>query len=78
MPVSGVVIQCAEGCAGQVVKALEQKTGVEVHGVVDENRIVAVIEADTVNAEVDIVSELGAIDGVITVHLAYHNFEDLE
>jgi nitrate reductase NapD len=78
MPVSGIVIQCADGCAVQVAKALDMQVGVEVRGVVKDNRIVAVIEADTVNDEVDLVSELSGMDGVITVHLAYHNFEDLE
>lgn len=78
MPVSGIVIQCADGCAVQVAKALETQAGVEVHGLVENNRIVAVVEADTVNDEVDLVSELSGIDGVITVHLAYHNFEDVE
>lgn len=78
MPVSGIVIQCADGRTGQVAKALEIQAGVEVHGVVENNRIVAVIEADTVHDEVDLVSFLGTIDGVISVHLAYHNFEDIE
>ena len=78
MPVSGIVIQCADGCAVEVARTLDLQAGVDVRGVVENHRIVAVIEADTVNDEVDLFSEVSGMDGVINVHLAYHNFEDLE
>jgi nitrate reductase NapD len=52
--------------------------GVEVHGVLPDGQIIAVIEADTVQAEVDIVAALHAINNVVTVRMAYHNFEDIE
>lgn len=78
MPVSGVVIMCAEGSAEKVAQVVALQQGIEVHGVLPDNRIVAVVEADTVNDEVDLVSGLSGIEGVITVHLAYHNFEDIE
>jgi len=51
--------------------------GVEVHGCPDEATIIAVIESDTVQGEVDSVKRLSDIDGVQAVRLAYHNFEDL-
>lgn len=78
MPISGIVIQCADGCAVQVAKALDLQPGIEVRGLVNGDRIVAVIEAESVNDEVDLFSEVNVMDGVINVHLAYHNFEDLE
>jgi len=78
MPVSGIVITCAEGWAENVAAAIGGQEGLEVHGVLPDGRIVAVIEADSIDAEVTLVKELHELDGVVTVRMAYHNFEDLE
>ena len=56
---------------------VEAENGVEVQGCPDDSTIIAVIESDTVQGEVDTVKRLSDIDGVQTVRLAYHNFEDL-
>lgn len=77
MPISGIVISCLGGRAEAVSARIAAFDGVEVHGVLPEGRIVAVVEADTVQGEVDLVSELQEIDDVISVQLAYHNFEDI-
>ena len=77
MPVSGVVITCRPGLAGKVSDRVADESGVEVHGCPDDATIIAVIESDTVQGEVDTVKRLSDIDGVQTVRLAYHNFEDL-
>lgn len=77
MPVSGIVILCAEGSAEKVAQLVGRQRGVEVHGVLPDHRIVAVVEADSVNEEVDVVSALHEFDGVISVQVAYHNFEDV-
>lgn len=77
MPVSGIVVTCCEGCAADVVARMAAFKGVEVHGVMPDGQIVAVVEADTVNEEVDIVSALHEVADVLTVRLAYHNFEDV-
>lgn len=77
MPVSGIVIKCLAGHAPSVVEALTGMNGVEVHGIADNDQIVAVVEADTVQQEVDIVSRLHEFANVVSVQMAYHNFEDL-
>ena len=78
MPISGVVVRCMEGSAEMVVSRIGLFKGVEVQGVLPDGQIVAVIEADTVQKEVDIVSQLHDVEDVITVRLAYHNFEDID
>lgn len=78
MPVSGIVVRCLEGCSSAVTERMAAFTGVEVHGILPDGQIVAVVEADTVQDEVDIVSRLHEVKDVITVRLAYHNFEDAE
>lgn len=76
MPVSGIVLSCVAARVDDVALRLAAFDGVEVHGVLPDGQIVAVVEADTVQGEVDIVSQLQEVEDVITVRLAYHNFED--
>jgi len=78
MPVSGIVIICSHGSADEVASQMAAFGGVEVHGLLPDDRIVAVVEADTVDDEVQVVTKLQEIEGVISVQLAYHNFEDIE
>lgn len=77
MPISGVVIRCVSGRAGELSRQVGVPGEIEVHGVLPGDRLVAVIEAATVDGEMRIVNRLLATDGVIDVQLAYHNFEDL-
>ena len=76
MPVSGVVISCLQGKAEHVAGQISSMDGVEIHGILADGQIVAVVEAGTVHGEVAIVSRLHELDGVVTVRMAYHNFED--
>ena len=77
MPVSGIVVTCLDGSSHAVAERVCAFEGVEVHGVLPDGQIVAVVEADTVQGEVDLVSQLHEVAGVMAVRLAYHNFEDL-
>lgn len=77
MPVSGIVVRCLDGCADSVAGRIASVEGVEVHGVLPDGQIVAVVEADTVQGEVDLVSLLHDDKDIVTVQLAYHNFEDV-
>lgn len=77
MPVSGVVVTCVPGVGADVASRIAAVNGVEVHGLLPDGRIVAVLETDTVQEEVDLVSGLHDVDGVVAVRLAYHNFEDV-
>ncbi len=77
MPVSSVVVQCLEGTADSVAVRISAFTGVEIQGVLPDGQIVAIIEADDIQNEVDLVSKLHDVIDVVTVRLAYHNFEDM-
>jgi nitrate reductase NapD len=77
MPVSGIVLTCVAAKTSDIALQLATVAGVEVHGVLPDGRIVAVIDAETVDDEVALVTELQEIEDVISVHVAYHNFEDL-
>jgi periplasmic nitrate reductase NapD len=77
MPVSGVIITCSEGCSEGISSRISSINGIEVHGILPDGRIVAVVEADTVDGEVELVADLHELEGVQAVRLAYHNFEDI-
>jgi nitrate reductase NapD len=76
MPISGVVITCQAGRAKELSRSLNCIPGVEIHDSTDDSTLVAVLEAATVTAEVELTKELMASEGVLDVQLAYHNFED--
>lgn len=78
MPVSGIVITCLGGTAAEVSARVAALAGVEVQAVLAGDQIAVVVESDTVDGEVSLVTQLQEIDGVISVLLAYHNFEDAE
>lgn len=77
MPISGVVIRCKQGKQQQVAEQANLLPGIEVQATLEDGQIIAVIEAASVQAEVDIASQVEQLDGVIGVQVAYHNFEDL-
>ncbi len=77
MPISGVVVSCRPGTEGRVAEQAALLPGVEVHASLPDGQVIAVIEAASVQAEVDLASQLEQLDGVISVQVAYHNFEDL-
>ena len=76
MPISGVLIRCADGCAPRLAQSLACPDEVEIHGVTPDGSLVAVIEAPSVDAEVAIVKRLMTEPGVLDVRLAYHHFGD--
>jgi nitrate reductase NapAB chaperone NapD len=76
MPISGVVITCQPDRAALLAESLAQPDQVEIHGRTADGSLVAVIEAATVDDEVQIVKRLLAVPGVLDVRLAYHHFGD--
>ena len=78
MPISGVVIVCANERATSLAESLACPGEVEIHGITPEGCLVAVIDAPTVAGEVQIVKRLMAAPGVLDVRLAYHHFGDVD
>lgn len=77
MPVSGVVIRCNPEWTDELAKELRRSGAVEISQILDDGTVIAVIDTSTVEAEVSEVKRLMALDGVLDVMVAYHNFEDL-
>ena len=76
MPISGIVIRCMPHLTEAISASLTEQDIVEIHGNLPDGKLIAVIDTDSVEAEMAVVNQLLATEGVIDVQLAYHNFED--
>jgi periplasmic nitrate reductase NapD len=78
MPISSVVISCRHDKAAAVEARLKKMPQLEIHHRLENGRLIAVLETETVDDEVALFKEVMQTDGVFDVRLAYHNFEDLQ
>lgn len=79
MNLSGVAVTTTSDCLPDVARALAQLPGVEVFRTdAASGRIVAVIEAESVAAEVDAFKRIQALPHVVSADLVYHYFGDAE
>lgn len=75
MVVSGLLINTLPKKLEQVKKGLSAIKGLEIQGIIDDYKIVAVIESKAIEDEVTISKEIEKMDGVLEVNLVYHHFE---
>lgn len=76
MVISGIYIETIPGQATIAASALQKIDGVEVHHIEDNFKIILTIEAETINDSYKIAETFKPIDGVLTICLAYSNFEE--
>lgn len=77
MNLSGVLVVAKPQWLEQVVDSLNALEGVEVHQVDgDSGRIVAVLEAEDINAEIARLKEIKAQPHVIVAEMVYHYLAD--
>lgn len=76
MNISGLVIMTVPKKTKQVVEKLKDIEGLEIHRVLEDGKIVAVLERESTGEEVNTVRNMYDIDGVITATMAYHHFEE--
>lgn len=77
MNLSGVLVVAKPQWLGQVVESLNTLEGVEVHQVDEQTgRIVAVLEAEDINAEIARLKEIKAQQHVIVAEMVYHYLAD--
>ncbi len=75
MVVTGLVVKTVPEKLQEVLVAIENVKKVSITRIMDENKILAIIDTENSNEEADISKEIKTIDGVISVSLAYHHFE---
>ncbi len=78
MPIGGFVVSFLPDKAHEVIGSLRDIRGCEVHEAIEEkaDSAVVVLEAKTSGDIEDMVEGIKAIDGVLSVDLAYLNIED--
>ena len=75
MLVTGLVVTTVTEKLQAVMVTLENVTQVSITRMIDENKILAIIDTDGSNEEAVISEKIRMIDGVISVSLAYHHIE---
>ncbi len=76
MVISGFMLITVKGKTAEVIEQLEKLPGLEVHHVEQEVKIILTLEAPSVDESYRIGESFKKIDGIVTICLAYTNFED--
>jgi len=78
MVISGIFVLTKEGQANEVVKELEKFSGVEVHHIEGNSKIIITLEEKSIDQSYKTGKILEKIPGVLSVNVAYYNFEEAE
>lgn len=78
MMISGILILTKEGKALEVAKKIENTPGVEIHHILEDSKIVITLEEKSIDQSYKTGKQLEKIPGVLSVNVAYYNFEEAE
>ena len=76
MNISSSVVTAVPEKRQLVIESLERLGGIEVIHVLDDGRIIVVMERQTTREETKAFRRIMDIEGVITANMAYHYFEE--
>ena len=76
MAISSLVVVTEEGRQSEVAEALEALECVEVSSA-EPAGLIVITETTSKQQDNTLWDEIGKVPGVVSVNLAYHNFEDL-
>ncbi len=75
MVVTGLVVKTVQEELNTVLVAIENIKKVSITRIMDENKILAIIDTENKDEEAVVSEEIKQIKGVISISLAYHHFE---
>jgi len=75
MLVTGLVVTTVPEKLKEVLVEIENVKKVSITRMMDENKILAIIDSENSNEESDVSGKIKKMDGVISVSLAYHHIE---
>jgi nitrate reductase NapD len=78
MVVSGLLVNTAPDKLELVKSELLKIEGIKINSVLDDYKIVIIVESKDVESESQISKKIADIDGVLRINLAYHHFNDDE
>ena len=74
--ISSLVVHALPPEAGRIGRALDAFDGVETHTVDATGKLVILVESTTLARVSDLISQIGAMTGVVDTALVYHQIED--
>lgn len=78
MVVSGLLVNTAPEKLEQVKDQLLSIEGVEINSVLDDQKLVVVVESRNDEDEAAVSKRIEEMEGVLSVNIAYHHFGDDE
>ncbi len=76
--ICGVLVHASPGQAEQVKQGLEEFSGVDVHSITKDSRLVVTVEAQGDELPADTVSHFNSVAGVLSAAMIYQHFEPIE
>ncbi|OIJ15762.1 hypothetical protein BKP35_01870 [Anaerobacillus arseniciselenatis] len=78
MVISGFMLITVKGKTETVIEQLHKLPGVEVHHIEQGVKLILTLEAPSVDESYRVGEKFKEIDGIVSICLAYTNFEDDE
>lgn len=78
MNICSVIVHVNPEKAIQVQSTIEEVSGAEVHGGVDEGKLIVTVEETDDSVMADAITGFANIDGVLSTSMIYHHYEELE
>lgn len=69
--ICGVLVHAKPGHAHQVSQHLEKITGVEIHSLTDDDRLVVTVESETRRIVGDTITDFTKVDNVLSASMIY-------
>ncbi len=78
MNICSVIVHANPEKAIQVQSTIEQVKGAEVHGGIDEGKLIVTVEQEDDSVMADAITGFANIEGVLSTSMIYHHYEELE
>ena len=78
MVISALLVNIGPDRMEKVKAELLTIDGLKINSIIDDYKILVVLESENVEDEVEISKYIAKIDGVLGINLAYHHFDDEE
>lgn len=78
MVISSFLLYTKEDLAEHVATQAEKLHGVEVHHVLDQNKVIITLEADTLDHSYEVAKQFEYIKGILSINLVYYSLDENE
>jgi nitrate reductase NapD len=75
MNISSLIVDVQQASVGAVHSTLDGWPGVQVHVTTPEGKLIVTLETETDHETADTFARMGALEGVMSVAMVFHQFE---